>query len=62
MQPITKSIVMAILMVLISAFVGGVGVAIAIINPFGIVQTSIISIGLVASAVIFWGWSCFARK
>jgi hypothetical protein len=62
MQPITKSIVIGILLVLVTAFIGGVGIAVALLNPFGEVLSLALAIGLLGSAFIAWGWSCFARK
>jgi hypothetical protein len=62
MQPITKSIMIGILLVLVTAFVGGVGIAVVLLNPFGEVLSLALAIGLLGSAFISWGWSCFARK
>lgn len=62
MRPMTKSIVIGISLVLVTAFVGGVGIAVAVLNPFGEVISSALAIGLLGSAFISWGWSCVARK
>lgn len=62
MKPITRSIVIGVLLVLISAFVGGVGIAVALLNPFGEVLSLAFAVGLLGTAFICWGWACFARK
>lgn len=62
MDPTTKSIVVGILLVLVSAFIGGIGIAVAILNPFGKVLSLTFAVGLIGTAIICWGWACFARK
>lgn len=62
MKPITRSIIISILLVLAAAFVGGVGISVALLNPFGEVLSFAFAIGFLGSAFIFWGWACFARK
>jgi hypothetical protein len=61
-QPVTQSIIIGILLVLVTAFVGGVGIAVALLNPFGTLLSAVLTIALIGSACISWGWSCFARK
>jgi len=48
--------------VLVSAFIGGIGIAVAILNPFGKVLSLTFAVGLIGTAIICWGWACFARK
>lgn len=62
MQPTTKSVLIGILLVLATAFLGGVGIAVAELRPFGSILSYVSSIGLIGSAFIAWGWACFARK
>jgi hypothetical protein len=62
MKPVTRSILIGILLVIAAAFVGGVGIAVAMLNPFGEALSFPFAIGFLGSAFIFWGWACFARK
>jgi hypothetical protein len=62
MKPITRSIVIGILLVLVAAFIGGVGIAVALLNPFGEALSLAFAVSLIGSAFICWGWACFARE
>lgn len=62
MKPITQSIIIGILLVIAAAFVGGVGIAVATLKPFGEALSLTFAVGFLGSAFIFWGWACFARK
>lgn len=62
MRAETKSIVIGIVLVLAAAFMGGVGISVAILNPFPPLLSILCAISLITSAIICWGWACFARK
>ena len=62
MDALIKSIIVGVLLVLGSALLGGIGVAVLILKPFGELLTGLSAASLIGSACIAWGWACFARK
>jgi len=61
MSSVRKSTAMGIVLVLVSAIAAGVAFAILIIMPFGPSVSTLIALAFIASALVCWGWACFAR-
>ncbi len=62
MNKTVKSTVFGILLTLMCALGGGVGVATLIIKPFDLFFSIFIGSTFIISAVVCWWWSCFVRE
>ena len=56
-----KSTLVGLYLVLLSAFSGGLGIAIFLATPFG-AGSALVGVAFVLASIVSWGWACFARK
>ena len=62
MTPKQKSTIVGVLLVVLTAFGAGVGIATLLVMPVGVVGSTLTATGLILASVVTWMWACYARK